>query len=242
MSRTTARVYSDGNCRPSIQSQVSKTSNIQLKEIKENTVVLTNIVQELESHASNTTFNQILNDECQKLKKENSVKWRDIMNRRKKSYWHCLQNFKKADLYSNWVQESPSYLPLKYRVKVNSSDSETATQHKIEAAKSRYRGDIELMYQYSSEHEENANNADECAHTLIHDMTKSETHRTILRNYWEEEVVMNENISTQIWEKRHNFLVSRKNDEEQEKGHLFLADNQLKKVERRKRKNRVMKV
>ena len=120
----------------SIQSQESKTSNIQLKEIKENTVVLTNIVQELESHASNTTFNQILNDECQKLKKENSVKWKDIMNRRKKSYWHCLQNFKKADLYSNWVQDSPSYLPLKYRVKVNSSDSETATQHKIEAAKS----------------------------------------------------------------------------------------------------------
>ena len=66
----------------------------------------------------------MIEKKCYQIIEENAIIWKERMNQRKIVHWHCLQNAAKAQLYNDWVTESPDYLPLKYRPKINENDSD----------------------------------------------------------------------------------------------------------------------
>ena len=138
------------------------------------------------------------------------------MSARKIGYWHCIQNFSKAQLYDEWCKSCPEFLPLKYRPKINPTDPPMVLEKKIEEAATRYRDDIELMYQYALDHEYKVNETDSYMTQAIQDMTDSEACQSHLQNMWREEAAANEQLSRDLWDKRKKFLETKKAEEEEQ--------------------------
>ena len=171
--------------------------------------------------------------ECQRIKEENLIIWKEKMNRRKIRYWHCLQNAAKAQLYESWLEESPNYLPLKYRPKINENDSELLLTMKSEEAQRKYEEDIDLMYHYSNHHEEEVLKIESEMTALIDGWTESETHKSGTLEIWRKETLQNEKISKQLWDKRRHFLEKKKLEEEREEDTRFVNEEQAKAIEER---------
>ena len=193
----------------SIISQLSDTTTA-TKKIEET-------CETLQSEIRADRRMQQIEQECKSCIEGYAVPWRELLHLRAISYWHCLQNYSKAELYGEWLENSPEYLPLKYRPKVNSSDSQLAMEQKLKAAEQRYRDDIKLMYSYSEEHEEKVDGLDRRAQLLIEEMAESDDHGTILQQFWYEQTTINALKSKRLWIRRHDFL-SKKKEEEEMKG------------------------
>ena len=88
------------------------------------------------------------NNDANEFKENNSVFWSDTLNKRKKSYCKCLQNERKSKLYEKWIEDYPQYLPLKYRPRLNPSDSPVLVQQKLASSRQKYVDDIDLMKRY----------------------------------------------------------------------------------------------
>lgn len=164
---------------------------------------------------------------------ENAITWRLKLNQRKISYWHCLQNAAKAELYNDWLTESPDYLPLKYRPKINESDSDFLLQMKSEEAHQKYINDIDLMYEYSYQHEEKILEIEDDVKTVIEEWTTSEEEISCIQQIWTAEVKKNEKISQQLWKKRLDFLLKKKREEEEQDDTRFINEEQEKEIKRR---------
>ena len=52
-----------------------------------------------------------------RVKRTISLQWTQSMNQRKKSYSNFVKNYRKAQLYKDWIESSPDFLPLKYKPK-----------------------------------------------------------------------------------------------------------------------------
>ena len=164
---------------------------------------------------------------------ENAITWRLKLNQRKISYWHCLQNAAKAELYNDWLTESPDYLPLKYRPKINESDSDFLLQMKSEEAHQKYIDDIDLMYEYSYQHEEKILEIEADVKTVIEEWTASEEEISCIQQIWTAEVKKNEKIFQQLWKKRLDFLLKKKREEEEEDDTRFINEEQEKEIKKR---------
>ena len=164
---------------------------------------------------------------------ENAITWRLKLNQRKISYWHCLQNAAKAELYNDWLTESPDYLPLKYRPKINESDSDFLLQMKSEEAHQKYIDDIDLMYEYSYQHEEKILEIEADVKTVIEEWTASEEEISCIQQIWTAEVKKNEKISQQLWKRRLDFLLKKKREEEEHDDTRFINEEQEKEIKKR---------
>ena len=199
-----------------VKGHRGETRDIKLKlnEVVQSTGQISNYVESLDMQMCNDKTNQIIIEECLRIKEGNSVIWKETMNERKKSFWHGTQNFGKAKLYTGWIEDSPEYLPLKYRPKVNTSDSQITIDQKVILAKIKYRDEIKLLYQYSEDHDLKVLEVDSHMNEIIENITSSELHRNVLLQMWAEETEINENISRQLWTKRLEFLKRKKEEEE----------------------------
>ena len=148
------------------------------------------------------------------------------MNQRKISYWHCLQNASKAELYKDWQTNSPDYLPLKYRPKVNATDSDLILLLKSEEAEQKYADEIDIMRHYSRQHEERVLEIDEEIKTDIDGWSFSEEEQSCLLELWSAETRKNEIISQQLWDKRLDFLTKKKKEEEEMQNVRFIDEEQ----------------
>ena len=79
------------------------------KIITESCVVLQNKLEE--EHKLQETRR-----ECEVLIQGHTIPWKGLLKSRAISYWHTLQNYRKAELYREWIELCSEYLPLKYRV------------------------------------------------------------------------------------------------------------------------------
>ena len=112
------------------------------------------------------------------------------------------------------MDESPDYLPFKYRPQINRSDHFEAVNQRVQTAEENYRSNIELMNYYAETHASKTANADNQIMTLISEATRCENIRTELTRLWQEETELNEQISKQLWLKRERFLKLMKIEEE----------------------------
>ena len=161
------------------------------------------------------------------IKDEHQVVWNDAMNKRKQSYWHSLQNQCKAALYEQWINESPQFLPLKYRPRVNPSDCQETVEQKVKLAEKQYRDDVNLMRHYEEIHAMRVSSADEHIQHILESVDCEET-RNLTAKLWNEEVQKNEAISQQLWKKRKAFLVKKKHEDEANGCHQTQTENSVK--------------
>lgn len=180
---------------------------------------IVNTVQRLEAKIDESARTLKIKEAASNIKNEHQVIWKSTMNKRKQCYWHALQNRKKADLYDSWRIESPDFLPLKYRPKINNHDCEESTNQKIEIARQQYTADISLMRHYSHTHSSRVQTLDNDFGELLTRTTEDEEIRKVLFQMWFQETSTNETISEQLWVKRQNFLTRKKEEEEASNSH-----------------------
>ena len=171
--------------------------------------------EKIDESASKTRTREAANN----IRNEHQVIWKSTMNKRKQCYWHALQNRNKATLYESWRTDSPNFLPLKYRPKVNNDDCEESTKQKITIAQQQYTADIELMRHYSHTHNSRVQILDNDFVELLARTTEDEEVQQTLNQMWFQEASTNEAISEQLWVKRQNFLSKKKEEEEASNSH-----------------------
>ena len=167
---------------------------------------------------------------CHEIIAENAITWKLKLNQRKISYWHCLQDSAKAEQYNNWLTESPDYLPLKYRPKINETDSDFLLQMKSEKAHQKYINDLDLIYEYLYQHEEKIPEIEADVKTVIEEWTLGEEENSCIQDIWTAEVKKNEKISQQLWKKRSDFLLKKKREEEERADTRFIDEEKEKEI------------
>ena len=150
----------------------------------------------------------VLADKCQVLQIQIATKWQDKLNDRKLHYWHFIQNDKKSQLYTEWLECSPLYLPLKFRPTKLNNEVPAATQQRIEVARGRYRGEIEVLRSYAESHKRKYLDIDQNIDSLISSLTQSAAEIKILNTWWHNDTDRNAHISQQLWSKKRHFLVT----------------------------------
>lgn len=180
---------------------------------------LATTVNRLEAKMDESTRKIRIKEAASSIKYENQVIWKSTMNKRKQCYWHALQNRRKAELYESWRTESPNYLPLKYRPKVNNHDCEESTNQKIDIARQQYIDDIGLMQHYSQTHSSRMQLLDTEFSELLSRTTGDEDIKQQLIKMWFQEASINEAISEQLWIKRQDFLSRKKEEDEATNSH-----------------------
>lgn len=223
-----------------IQSSESENIKTKLMEVSETADNINLTTKWVDSKITEEQNSKRVEKESNLLKDEHNVVWKEAMNARKTSFWHGLQNYKKAELYTEWIDSSPEYLPLKYRPKVNTSDSRLAVEQKVKSAKTKYRDDINLMMHYVDNHDENVWDVEERIEEIITEIAPSEDHKITLLEMWRNEVIINENISRELWNKKYDFF-QRKKQEEEKTGNYKTVDeksNKLRFTNRTKSKHR----
>ena len=124
---------------------------------------------------------------AENFKKDNQILWSDTMNARKRSFWKYMQNKSKEELYRSWIQESPEYLPLKYRPRVNPTDDEKVIQQKITSSRQKYAEDITLMASYAEGHAQKTASLDTVIAEEAHRLEIDEVTRQEISTLWKEE-------------------------------------------------------
>ena len=162
----------------SVQSLESEDIKTKLMEVIETTDDIALTTKWLDIKITEEQTSKKVKKECNLLKDKHNVVWKEAMNARKTGFWHSLQNYEKAQLYTEWIDNSPEYLPLKYRPKVNASDGHLAVEQKVNTAKAKYRDDISLMMHHSDNHDEIVKSVDVQIQEVIIAITESEDHRS----------------------------------------------------------------
>ena len=185
------------------------TNGVQQESEKQEVKYLTNLI--LEEKRSNITKEQALS-----VKRDISVFWSNCLNKRKQKFWHSIQNKGKAELYTTWKSESPTYIPLKFRPKLITDELEVARSARISEAKLAYTNSVETMLAYSEQHEKAYSELDNQMHAKIESKSDEPAITELLHEWWKADVLKNEAISHQLWEKNMTFLQSKKLLDEEE--------------------------
>ena len=190
-------------------------NNVEEEEdnIRERVKQLETSVKNLTDSATSQTAIASEKTAAQKFKAQNQVLWSDSMNSRKKCYWKFVQNDRKSALYERWTEESPQFLPLKYRPRANSTDSPVLIEQKIGQSHRKYRDDITLMKAYAEQHIVRTKKLDKVIQEEALGKDLGENVIREIKILWEEEAQKNELISLQLWKKRESFLIKKKKEE-----------------------------
>ena len=123
-------------------------------------------------------------------------------------------NRNKAKLYQRWAEESPEFLPKKFRPKRIKDEDRSATELRIKQARSDYINNISLLKRYEKIHDEKCRTSDERMIEKINSMTNHDLEvRRHLSNLWWEEIASEESRSLSMWNKRERFLNKMKQEE-----------------------------
>lgn len=153
-------------------------------------------------------------EKARTLKISVSAEWNEAVNNRKKSYWNFIMNRNKAKLYQRWAEESPEFLPKKFRPKRIKDEDRSATELRIKQARSDYINNISLLKRYEKIHDEKCRTSDERMIEKINSMTNHDLEvRRHLSNLWWEEIASEESRSLSMWNKRERFLNKMKHEE-----------------------------
>lgn len=151
--------------------------------------------------------------ECKKIRSEMDQFWSHKLNKRKMTWWHYVQNLRKAELYVSWKTESPMYIPLKFRPKTIRGECEMATKVRIDQAREQYHKSIDLHRAYADSHLEKCDYIDNEVKVYIKSLTSDTETFDMISNWWTRDISNNEEFSTQKWTKNEQFLNMKKRED-----------------------------
>ena len=197
----------------------------------EETIALAKIILEEKKTRS-------VREQCRKVRRKLGLQWTQSLNDRKKFYRNFVKNYRKSTLYKQWIQESPDFIPLKYKPKRIPGEIPTLTAAKIEEAKRRYKNDVDAMTEYSKIHQARVTKIDSEMKQLISQSCEDEEQATTLQEMWREETLEQEDMAAQLWLKTERFLNKKKHDDENKQEATLVTTSWAEILSRRSRKIR----
>ena len=86
-----------------------------------------------------------LQKEATRIKQSVKLFWSQILNSRKQTYWKQISNAKRAEYYEKWLNQENPVIPRKFRIKPIKGEPSDQTDVRIEIAKKRVMGEIQLL-------------------------------------------------------------------------------------------------
>ena len=154
-----------------------------------------------------------LKEKCNRIKHSIGLQWTQSLNQRKKFYGNFVKNYRKANLYKDWMNSSPDFLPLKYKPKRIPGETASYTKAKIAEAKQRYKNDVEQMLEYSKIHQGRVAATDKTVSELIERSCQTEEEESTLKQIWKDETSEQELKVAQAWLKTERFLARKKHED-----------------------------
>ena len=152
--------------------------------------------------------------QCKIIKSSISTKWADLQKQRSKYFRNFVKNEKKAALYNSWIENSPNYLPLKYRPKRIPGEIRPYTDARVKEARQKYHNDCQLLQQYAQIHEARFKELDTEARQMINKWADTSDQDEMLSNMWKEETEANEARAQDTWNRNERFLKRKKYEDE----------------------------
>ena len=155
--------------------------------------------------------------EALKLKRSILADWNDALNRRRRAYWNFIMNRNKGRLYKTWQQNDPQFLPMKFRPKIQETDSPQIQDLRLQEAFDKYKRNIKELKLFEDKHSETFKNVDEEIMAKIDKSTsatgKYDLLKEELKQMWHSETSDQEHRSIEIWNKKERFLIRKKYEE-----------------------------
>lgn len=86
-----------------------------------------------------------LQKEASRIKQKIKTYWSQTLNSRKQTYWKQINNAYHAEQFEKWLEKAEPILPRKFRIKPICEEPNDQTNIRIEVAKERLRGEIQLL-------------------------------------------------------------------------------------------------
>ena len=177
-----------------------------------------------------------LKEQCTKTKRTIGLQWTQLLHNRRKFYGNFVKNYRKSTLYTQWMENSPDFIPLKYRPKRIPGEMPSVTTAKVKEAKLRYKNDVNAMIEYSKVHQARVQSIDGEMYNLISHSCKNEEETTALQEMWQEETLILEERAAQAWLKTERFLSRKKHDDENKQEATLAAMSWAEILSRRSKK------
>ena len=164
------------------------------------------------------------NVNCEALKKQIQLTWSDNLRQRSKAFANFIKSKEKAELYENWLTESPDYLPLKFRPKTIAGNNTTIADLRMKEAKSAYKSEVQILRTYALTHENRVHEIDQQMKLAIEDIAEiTENDKSALLEWWKKETSEKEDLDRQRWQKRAAFLTKKKQEAEENSVTMFVT-------------------
>ena len=199
--------------KTSINRLQSETKELSMRQ-QINSLGDSDTIREMATVIRKTEKKRDVETQCKIIKSAISMQWTDLQKQRGKYFRNFVKNQKKAELYNSWIQNSPGYLPLKYRPKRISGEIHSYTNARVEEAKQRYHNDCQLLQQYAQIHEARYKELDAEARNMISKSVETSDQDETMWKMWSDEAELNESRAKDTWSRNERFLKRKKYEDE----------------------------
>lgn len=169
-------------------------------------------VKELNDHLLAEKRLAKLNQEADIVKRKFSLKWKNSLNKRNQCFANHFRNQEKANLYSEWLESSPEYLPLKFRPHVSPGERDDIRKVKISEAKIIYNNSVTTMRNSSDVNKAKFSSIDEEMLNTITSESTSPAVCEVLKSRWESDCENGSSRAKELWQTRRQFLSTKKDE------------------------------
>ena len=153
-----------------------------------------------------------LKDRCRNAVRELGHTWKDLLSKRNAAFFNYLKCKEKSELYSTWIEDSPDFLPLKFRPKPIAGNNPKIEALRLTNAHSNYRSEAKALLAYSTTHLEKLESLEQQLIFIVDGLTDDEDLRKDILEQWKIDKSHGESTSKDRWDKRKAFLKKKKDE------------------------------
>lgn len=147
-----------------------------------------------------------LQKEASKIKQKIKPYWNQTLNSRKQTYWKQINNANHAEQFEKWLEKAEPILPRKFRIKPIREEPYDQRNIRIEVAKERLRGEIQLLRLRSNKSQEKVIEYDTEMEKVLKNKASGRV-LEILLNMWESDCKREEQKSFNKWRYKEAWLL-----------------------------------
>ena len=153
-----------------------------------------------------------ISSQAQRLRYVYDKQWKYTLNNRKHEFYKYLQNTEKADIYQEFLNLDPPYIPSTCKEKEINNDSKDLKKVNEEREKENVLHEIRKMKIFADEHLKKVATEDRKMSEQFANVESEET-KTELQTLWKKDTDKEEENSRKIWKKNYCFLLDSPNRE-----------------------------
>ena len=147
-----------------------------------------------------------LQNEATRIKQRIKVNWMQTLNSRKQTYFKQISNANRAEYYEKWVNLENPVIPRKFRIKPIRGEPVEQTNVRIETAKNRVIGEIQLLRMRAENNHKKVMSIDLEMERILKTKANGRI-LEILQDMWKSECLKEEQISYNRWRYTETWLL-----------------------------------